>query len=152
MKTGISVADAMTTKTITATKNLSLQAAAKIMRQHDIASLPISDNGKIIGIVTDEDLVHKAIAEAMDLKKTQIREIMRTELVTIAPDKDIYDALKLMKERGVKRLPVFEGKKMVGFLTLKDILKIEPQLFDLIVEKYELREESNKPIYGSYPE
>jgi predicted transcriptional regulator len=131
---------------------MTLQEAAKVMRQHDVAGLPVRNDGRITGIITDEDLVHKAVAEAVDPTKTQVKQLMQTELVTIAPDKDIYEALRLMRDREVKRLPVFEGKKMVGFLTLKDILKIEPQLFDLIVEKYELKEENQKPVFGSYPD
>ena len=60
---------------------------------------------------------------------------MTTKLVTIEPKADIFDAMMLMRDAEVRHLPVVENKKILGFLTMKDILKIEPQLFDLIVEK-----------------
>lgn len=69
---------------------------------------------------------------------------MATDLVTISPGKDVYDALILMRNHDIRQLPVIEKNKLVGFLTSKDILKIQPELFDLFIEKYELREEQRK--------
>ena len=71
---------------------------------------------------------------------------METKLLMISPSDDIYDALIKMRDSNIRHLPVVEHGKMVGLLTLKDILKIEPQLFELLVEKFELREETRKPI------
>ena len=64
---------------------------------------------------------------------------------------DIYDALVKMRDNNIRHLPVVENNEMVWLLTIKDILKIEPQLFELIVEKFELREESRKPINRIIP-
>ncbi|MBW2970751.1 CBS domain-containing protein [Candidatus Woesearchaeota archaeon] len=58
----------------------------------------------------------------------------------------MYDSLVLMRDYNIRHLPVVHKKELVGYLTIKDILKIEPQLFELIVEKFELREEHRKPI------
>ena len=69
-------------------------------------------------------------------------------MITISPTKDIYDALKVMRDFNVRHLPVLDKGKFLGFLTIKDILKIQPQLFEIIVEKFELREESRKPVFG----
>ncbi|MBI2559074.1 CBS domain-containing protein [Candidatus Woesearchaeota archaeon] len=64
----------------------------------------------------------------------------------MSPNDDIYDALIKMRDSNIRHLPVVENGKMVGLLTLKDVLKIEPSLFELLVEKFELREETRKPI------
>ena len=75
---------------------------------------------------------------------------MSKDLITIHPDQDIYEAAVIMRNSNIRHVPVMDGKKFMGFLTAKDVLKVQPQLFDLIVEKLELREEENKPIRQFY--
>ncbi|MEM4260056.1 MAG: CBS domain-containing protein [Candidatus Woesearchaeota archaeon] len=147
MKTGYRVRDVMTNKPIIVDPDCSVIDAAKIMRTHNVNSLIITKNKEAVGIVTDEDFVRKIVAKGEDFKKIKIREVMEKKLITIGPDQDIYHALILMRDNNIRQLPVLEKNKMIGFLTMKDILKIEPELFDIIVEKYELREESRKPIF-----
>jgi signal-transduction protein with cAMP-binding, CBS, and nucleotidyltransferase domain len=146
METGYKVADCMTIKPITVSKDTSLVDCSKMMRDKHVGSLLVVEKGKLIGLITEQDMVRKAMAELLDPEKTVIEKVMVTELITITPDKDIYDALKMMRDYNIRHLPVMDRGQMVGFLTMKDILKIQPQLFDLIVEKIELREESRKPI------
>ncbi len=145
MKTGYKVLDVMTNKPIIASKDLSMGDAAKFMKEKRVNSLLIIENNYPVGIITDEDCVRKVLAEGLDTKKTKIKDIMSKELITIQPNKDIYDALLLMRDHGIRQLPVIEGKKLIGFLTLKDILKIEPELIDLLVEQYEM--ESRRPRF-----
>jgi signal-transduction protein with cAMP-binding, CBS, and nucleotidyltransferase domain len=98
------------------------------------------------GIITEQDIVRKAVISNDKPSVRKASEIMETTMHTIEPEKDIYDALVHMKEKNIRHLPVVSNGEMIGLLTLKDILKIEPQLFDLLVEKFELREEERKPI------
>lgn len=144
MQTGYKVLDVMTNKPIVAAKDISLKDAAAIMAEKNVNSLLIIDSEKAIGIITDEDLVRKVISKGLDAKKTKVEDVMATDLVTISPGKDVYDALILMRNHDIRQLPVIEKNKLVGFLTSKDILKIQPELFDLFIEKYELREEQRK--------
>lgn len=144
MQTGYKVLDVMTNKPVVAEKEMMLKDAAKLMADNNVNSLLISEDDKATGIITDEDLVRKVVAVGMDPKKLKLREIMTTDLISITPEKDIYDALLLMREHNIRQLPVIENDKLVGFLTAKDILKIQPELFDLYIEKYELREEARK--------
>jgi len=146
MKTGYKVGDAMTKKPITISPNTSLEECSKIMANNHVGSVIIKEDNILKGILTEQDIVRKAVALGLDTKKTNVGEIMIKELKTIAPEDDVYDALVTMKDLNIRQLPVVEKGKMVGLLTLKDILKIQPQLFDLLVEKFELREESRKPI------
>ena len=140
MQTGYKVLDVMTNKPIIAAKDMTLKDAARFMEESNVNSILIVESESPLGIVTDEDFVRKSIAKGLDPKKLQLKDIMTSDLVTISPDKDIYDALLLMREQNIRQLPVISDNKLEGFLTLKDILKIQPELIDLVVEKYELRE------------
>jgi CBS domain-containing protein len=148
MKTGYKVCDAMTRSPVSIDNSITLDKSAKIMEENHVGALLVRDNGKLLGLLTEQDIVRRAIAKGKDPKKTKVKDIMVTKLKTIAPEKDIYDALMVMRDMNIRHLPVMDGKKMMGLLTLKDILKIQPQLFEIMVEKFELREEENKPIFG----
>jgi len=149
VETGYKVADCMTIQPITISKDMLLVDCAKLMRDKHVGSLIVVEKGKLVGLVTEQDMVRKAMAELFDRDGSKAEDIMITELVTITPDKDIYDALKMMRDYNIRHLPVMDRGQMVGFLTIKDILKIQPQLFDLMVEKFELREEARKLNLGS---
>jgi CBS domain-containing protein len=144
MKTGYRVLDVMTNKPVTASKDMILQDAARLMEENNVNSLLIVESGKAIGIITDEDIVRKVVAKGLEPRKLRLKDLFVTELISITSDKDIYDALILMRDHAIRQLPVIDDDKLVGYLTLKDILKIEPELIDIIAEKYELREESRK--------
>ncbi len=144
--------DAMTKKPIEVTPETTLQECAKLMANNHVGSLIVKANNELVGIITEQDIVRKAVAVSLDTEKTKVSEIMIMELTIIEPEKDIYDALVLMKKLNIRQLPVMKNGKMIGLLTLKDILKIEPQLFDLLVEKFELREAERKPIHRVIPE
>ena len=151
MKTGYKVGDAMTEKPIIVSSGTTLQECAKIMAKNHVGSLIVKDDQTAKGILTEQDIVRNAVAFGVDTKKAKVNDIMIEKLVTIEPDKDIFDALVIMRDLNIRQLPVVSNNEMVGLLTLKDILKIEPQLFDLLVEKFELREEARKPINKMLP-
>lgn len=143
MKTGYKVCDVMTNKPIVVAPTLSLEACAQMMNKHHVSTLVVKDSHKAAGIITEQDIVRKVVAKQISPKEP-VKKFMETKLVTIAPEQDIYEALLLMKDHNIRHLPVMNGKKMIGLLTLKDVLRIQPQLFDLLVEKFELREAEAK--------
>jgi signal-transduction protein with cAMP-binding, CBS, and nucleotidyltransferase domain len=145
MKTGYKVIDAMTANPISVDANISLLKCAQIMSDKHVGTVVVKDDDNMVGILSEQDIVRKAVAQGANASR-KIREFMETKLITTTPDADIYDAIIKMRDNNIRHLPVMEGKYMVGLLTIKDILKIEPELFDLIVEKFELREESRKLI------
>jgi len=147
MKTNIRVCDAMTKEPIVLRPDDDLQKCAQKMLEKHVGAMIIKENGKAIGIITEQDIVRKAVAKGINPIKMNVREIMETSMKTISPEQDIFDALVFMRDENIRHLPVVDNGKMVGLLTAKDILKIQPQLFDLLVEKIELREEERKPIY-----
>ncbi|MAF35911.1 CBS domain-containing protein [archaeon] len=138
MKTGMSVLDAMTKSPVTVFDHATVEECAKIMKKEGLGSLVIMDKGKINGIITQEDIVFKVTAERLKLE-TPVKEIMSTKLITVTPDTDIYDALILLKEHGIKQLPVVHENKLVGISSVKDILDIEPELFNLWSEQEKIR-------------
>jgi CBS domain-containing protein len=151
MKSGIQVADAMTINVISVTPEFNLAECGKIMAVNKIGALVVKNGEDSLGIITETDIVRKAVASGANVSKSKVKDFMETNLVTITPKADIYDALVEMKDHGIRHLPVVDSGKVVGLLTVKDILKIEPQLFELIVDKYELKEESRKPINRIIP-
>ncbi|MBI2124682.1 CBS domain-containing protein, partial [Candidatus Pacearchaeota archaeon] len=146
MKTGYKVYDCMTTKPVSVSSDTSLEQCARMMAKNHVGALVIKDDHKSAGLITEQDIVRKAIAKGINPLTKNVRDFMEKKLKTISPNDDIYDALIVMRDSNIRHLPVVDNGKMVGLLTLKDVLKIEPSLFDLLVEKFELREEKRKPI------
>ncbi len=146
MKTGYKVCDAMTKAPVMVSVGATIKDCAMVMNKNKVGSLLIKQDHKLKGIITDEDIVRKIIAKGIDPETTEVEEYMVKDLITISPEKDIFEALNVMMDQDIRQLPAMDGKRMVGLLTLKDILKIEPELFDLIVDKIEIKEEEHKPI------
>ena len=146
MKTGYKVYDCMTTKPVFVSSDASLEKCAKVMTQNHVGALVIKDNHLSKGLITEQDIVRKLLAKGINPLTKKVKDFMEKKLITINPNDDIYEALIKMRDSNIRHLPVVDKGKMVGLLTLKDVLKIEPQLFELLVEKFELREEKRKPI------
>jgi signal-transduction protein with cAMP-binding, CBS, and nucleotidyltransferase domain len=146
MKTGIKVGDAMTEQPIYLSPENSLEVCAREMEQHHVGAVLVKENDSLVGLLTEQDIVRNVIAKGKNPLDLKVVEVMEKDLHTIEPDKDIFEALQRMKDLNIRHLPVMNDGKLLGLLTVKDVLKIEPQLFDLMVEKFELREEENKPI------
>jgi len=136
--TGYCVGDTMSTRPIAMAPSMTLQQAAMLMREHDVGSVLVKKDDDLLGIVTHWDMVHRAMAEDMNPNATLVSELMVSDLITVHPSLDVFEALRLMRDANIRHLPVLENQRLVGFVTMKDILKLQPQLFELIAEKYEL--------------
>lgn len=146
MKTGLKVGEAMTKRPVRISKDRTVREGADMMADNHVGGLLVVSNGKPEGIVTEQDIVRKVVAEGKDPQSTKLDELTQRKLHTISPGADIYEALVMMRDLNIRHLPVVEDNETMGMLTLKDILKIQPSLFDLMVEKIELREEEFKPV------
>lgn len=147
MKTGVKVMDVMTREPVTISPNSTIREAAKRMIERGVGGILVTENQEPKGILTEKDIVKNVVAANLDPSKVLIRDVMSNILVTISPDNDIYDALILMGEKDLRRLPVVNDNKIIGLLTFKDIIRIQPQLFDVIAEKFRIKEEGNKLMY-----
>ena len=146
MKTGYAVSDVMTQSPITVGPDTKVEKCASEMKKNKVSTLIIKEDKELVGVVSEKDIIRKVIAEGKNPIGMPVRDIMVTSIITIEPDKDMHDALRKMRDMDVRHLPVIHNGELVGLLTMKDALKIEPQLFELMVEKIRLREESRKPI------
>lgn len=149
MKTGYRVADAMTVNPVMLSKDISLQKCAKLMEKKHVGAVLVGDKENIEGLLTEQDIVRKIIGKGINPLEKNVGDFMERKLLRIKPEEDIFDALIIMRNKNIRHLPVFEGKKFKGLLTIKDILKIQPNLFNFMVEKFELKEEKRKPTFES---
>lgn len=100
----------------------SLAAAARLMRDLNVGSLPVCDNDRVTGVITDRDITIRAVAEVRDIEGTPVRAIMSPEIVYAFEDQDVEDAARLMEIKQVRRLPVLSREqRLVGILSLGDL-------------------------------
>ena len=154
MQTGYRVCDVMTRKPIAVTPKTTVRECAMLMRDSNVSSLVVKEGDSLRGHITDDVLIRSVLAEGLDVDSTTASDVMLVRVPTIEPKKDVYDALMAMRDYETRQLPVVDrenGSKLVGLLTLKDVLKIQPQLFDLLVDKIVLREEEQKLTGSRYP-
>ena len=119
---GTKVHEVMTDSPRCVTPETPVPEVARLMKSEDVGSLPILDGLKLAGVVTDRDIVIRAVADEKDPRGMPVREIASRELVTIRPDEDLSEALKLMASYQVRRLPVVdEDNTLVGVLSQADV-------------------------------
>jgi CBS domain-containing protein len=115
------VRDAMTPGVRTVAPSQSLADAAEVMKSDDVGSVPVVEEGRLTGIVTDRDIVIRAVAERRDPQSVKVDEIASSELVTVEPEQDLDEALMLMARHRVRRLPVTEEGHLLGMLAQADV-------------------------------
>lgn len=105
----------------TATRETSLKEAAILMRAEDVGAIPVVENGKLIGIVTDRDIVIRAIAEGQD-SKTNIGDVMTTEIFSVKESDFVFEAIRLMGDKQIRRIPVVnDAGELAGIIAMADV-------------------------------
>jgi CBS domain-containing protein len=117
------ISDIMTTNPASVAPDATLGEVATLMRQEDCGSIPVVEDGRLVGIVTDRDIVVRAIAAGKDAKRTPVSEVMSADPITIDPNDDVMEAERHMRERQVRRLPVVEDGKLVGIVVTAQIAR-----------------------------
>ncbi|TML95879.1 MAG: CBS domain-containing protein [Actinobacteria bacterium] len=116
-----SVRDVMTPGVRTVSPSQSLAEAAAVMKGEDVGSVPVVEDDRLAGIVTDRDIVIRAVAERRDPQTVKVDEVASRQLVTVEPEQDLDEALALMARHQVRRLPVVEAGRLVGMLAQADV-------------------------------
>jgi CBS domain-containing protein len=116
-----SVRDTMTTQPATVERARPVAEAARIMRDQNVGSLPVVEEGRLIGMITDRDIVIRLVAEGRDLESTSVGDAYTDQPVTVEPEQNLDDALQLMARYQVRRLPVTEGDRLIGMLAQADV-------------------------------
>jgi len=143
MQIGIKVGDIMTRSFISVSPDLPVAQCAKEMMVKHVGSLIIKEGQNLKGILTEGDVV-KAIGFKKNLSKVRAKDVMTRQIFTISPSEDIYVALNKMKNKKVRWLPVTVKGRVIGLLTIKDILRVEPSLFEIAREFTPIKEEEEK--------
>ncbi|WOO37461.1 CBS domain-containing protein [Anaerocolumna sp. AGMB13020] len=123
------VKDIMSTEIESVCCEDSIEKCAQLMKQHDIGSLPVCDNDRVVGIVTDRDLALRSIAEGQDWKSQKVADVMTKNPSLGSPDMNVKDAAEIMSRQQIRRLPIVENNSLVGIVALGDIA-LEPALSD----------------------
>jgi CBS domain-containing protein len=129
-----SVRDAMTENPRSIGASASVVEAARLMREEHIGSLPITDDEELVGMITDRDIATRVVAEAADPKMTSVGDVYSGDLISVAPDHDLEEALQLMARHQVRRLPVVEKGRLVGIVAQADIALKENEKTGALVE------------------
>jgi CBS domain-containing protein len=115
------VRDAMTENPRSIGTSASVVEAARLMRDQHVGSLPITDDEKLVGMITDRDITTRVVAEAADPTTTSVGDVYSQDLISVEPDNDLEAAVQLMASHQVRRLPVVENGRLVGIVAQADI-------------------------------
>jgi CBS domain-containing protein len=121
------IRDVMTRSVELVNPDTSLQEAARKMRETDTGFLPVGENDRLVGTLTDRDITIRAVAEGRDPKSAKVRDAMSEELVYVFEDAETAEAADLMAQRQIRRLPVLnQDKRLVGVVSLGDLATRTP--------------------------
>jgi CBS domain-containing protein len=117
------IRDVMTERPITCEPSATVVEVAKLMEREDVGPIPVVESDRLVGIVTDRDLVLRVIAEGRDPKQTSVKDIISKDLVTVSPEEDLEQVLRVMAGKQVRRVPVVEGDRLVGIVAQADVAR-----------------------------
>ena len=115
------IGDIMTRDVRTIDRNSTVEQAARMMKELNVGSIPVTENGNVIGIITDRDVVLRNVADGRTAADTRVEEVMSKTVVTATPDMDVHRAADLMAQNQIRRLPIVENNRMVGIVSIGDL-------------------------------
>jgi len=128
----LKVEDVMVEDVISVSEKATVREAAELMNQHEIGCLVVVKGRKPVGIVTETDMVKRVILKPIDPEKTEVRKIMSKFLVVVSPQMNLEEASKIMRKRKIKKLPVIEKGRLVGLVTMTDIVR-SPEVMKMMI-------------------
>jgi len=113
-------------KILTVKSGTNIYDTVLFMAEHNIGLVPVlSDDGKLLGVFSERDLVRRVIAKGLDLKTTKVDEVMSRDLVIADINESYEECLKKMKDRGTRHILIIENEKLAGILSIRDLLEID---------------------------
>jgi CBS domain-containing protein len=128
----LTVDDVMVKEVVRIDADKTVKKAAGVMNKFGIGCLIAVGKGKVSGILTERDLLKRVVAEGKNASKVSVRDIMTSPVVVAKPKMDLGEAVKLMFQMKIKKLPVVEDKRLVGLLSLTDVARFQPQMLVLV--------------------
>ncbi len=133
----IKAVDVMATEVAIIDENVTAKTAAEIMAQEGFSAMIVTIEGKARGILTERDILKRIVVEDKNAKKTKVKEIMSSPLVTIGPRTDLEEVARLMFEKKIKNLPVIQDNRLIGLINLQDICRLQPEVLRLLRQTME---------------
>ncbi|MBD7912748.1 MULTISPECIES: CBS domain-containing protein [Clostridium] len=121
------VKDIMSKDVVSLDSKDSIERAAQMMKQFDVGSIPVCNEKRLVGIITDRDITLNSVASGKNPTEQQISDVMTSHLITGNPNMDVQDVAKIMSREQIRRLPIVENNSLVGMISLGDI-SVEPAL------------------------
>jgi CBS domain-containing protein len=115
------IREVMTDHPVTVSPGTSVREVAALMREHDVGDVLVVDGDRLLGLITDRDLVVRAVGVGRDPASTPVGEICSPDLVTVGPDDDEGRAVQLMREHAIRRLPVVADGRPLGVVSIGDL-------------------------------
>ncbi|MBT3865497.1 CBS domain-containing protein [Candidatus Woesearchaeota archaeon] len=147
MNTGYKIYEVMERKVHTADSESTVSEVAKIMSENKVGSVIITTDDAPTKILTEQDIARKVVAEGKDPKTEKVGDVAGEELISVESTRDIYEAILLMGNSDIKHLPVIDEGKLLGIITSKDIIRLEPHLVEMLSFKSSLNKEEAKKLF-----
>lgn len=145
----LKVKDVMVTDVVTVDVKVNVREAVERMNAQEIGCLIVLENGHYAGILTERDVLARVVARARDPETVLVGQVMSKPLTVVDSETSLEEAVKLMLERGVKKLPVIDAERLVGIITMTDIAATHPRMVEFIREisaKYDIPKRIQKVI------
>lgn len=136
----LSVGDVMVTDVVTVEPDVNVRRAVRAMNDFEIGCLVVVEAGRVVGILTERDVLKRVVDEGRKPEETSVREVMSKPPITISPDADLETAIELMFKHKIKKLPVVENGKLVGLVTFTDLVRAQPALIQAVKRFMEILE------------
>ena len=120
----LTVGSVMSKDVITICSDETIASAAKIMSENSVSCIVVADNGSVTGILTETDFLKRVAEREKDFDRIKVREIMSSPVESIAPNLSVFDAIRIMEDKHIKRLPILEKKRLVGIVTQTDLVRV----------------------------
>jgi len=142
METRLAVRDVMTRTVVTATPDMSAAQAGKKMVENRVGSVIIVKDGRPVGIVTESDMVAKVIFKNVKPSSIKLEQLMSKPLITTKSSDDIHEAVLMMAQKKIRRLPVIDGDELVGIVTDADVIQVSSEINQILDNLIEMNRES----------
>ncbi len=147
METGYKVHDVMSKEVITSNHNSNISDVAKVMASKKVGSVVVMKDERPIGIITEQDIARKVVAQGKDANNIKADEIMEKEMIFTISSRDLYDAVLLMGKTEIKHLLVIDNGQLMGIITAKDIIRIKPYLIEMLSFKSSMSKEEAQKLF-----
>jgi CBS domain-containing protein len=142
METKLAVRDVMTRTVVTATPDMNAAQAGKKMVENRVGSVIIVKDGRPVGIVTESDMVAKVIFKNVKPSSIKLEQLMSKPLITTRSSDDVHEAVLMMAQKKIRRLPVIDGDELVGIITDADVIQVSSEINQILDNLIEMNRES----------